>query len=80
MYDGKTGKNALFLCSLSFVNKNGNYILKRIETNKVLKECYLIGQDNAIYTFSTKFKCLYQYRTKPIKATETKMFLRYKNT
>ena len=31
-----------------------SYVPLRIKTNKVLKERYLIGQDNAIYNFSTE--------------------------
>ena len=29
-------------------------VLNQIETNKVIKECYLIRQDNIIYKFSIK--------------------------
>ena len=45
-----------------------------IETNKVIKECYLIKQDNTINKFSIKLS-FFKYKTREIKATETKKLL-----
>ena len=46
-------------------------IIYQIETNKVIKERYLIRQDNTIIVFDIFI--FFKYRIREIKATETNM-------
>ena len=44
--------NALYDLNISFLEYHG--VINSVETNKVIKERYLMGQDNTLYKFSIK--------------------------